>query len=63
MSDATELQQLVARALAEDIGPGDVTSEAVVPADARARARIVQKQPGVVFGLDAAEEAMRPGGG
>ena len=43
--------ELVARALAEDLGAGDVTSEATVPADARARARIVQKQPGVVFGL------------
>jgi nicotinate-nucleotide pyrophosphorylase (carboxylating) len=53
------LQEIVARALAEDVGPGDVTSEATVPAAARARARIVQKQPGVVFGLAAVEEAMR----
>jgi nicotinate-nucleotide pyrophosphorylase (carboxylating) len=53
------LQEIVARALAEDVGPGDVTTEATVPADARAQARIVQKQPGVVFGLAAAEEAMR----
>jgi nicotinate-nucleotide pyrophosphorylase (carboxylating) len=30
-----------------------------VPADARGRARIVQKQPGVVFGLDVVSEAMR----
>ncbi len=49
----------MARALAEDVGPGDVTSEATVPAGARARARIVQKQPGVVFGLAAVSEAMR----
>src|SRR4029078_10470100 len=33
-----------------------------LPADARARARIVQKQPGVVFGLDAAAEAFRQTG-
>jgi nicotinate-nucleotide pyrophosphorylase (carboxylating) len=51
------LRDLVARALAEDVGSGDITSEAVVPAEARARARIVQKEPGVVFGLDAAGEA------
>jgi nicotinate-nucleotide pyrophosphorylase (carboxylating) len=51
--------ELVAVALAEDVGPGDVTAEAVVPADARARARIVQKAPGVLFGLDVAEEAFR----
>jgi len=53
------LGEIVARALAEDVGPGDVTSEATVPQGARARARIVQKQPGVVFGLDAVAEAMR----
>jgi len=51
------LARLVARALAEDVGAGDVTSEAVVAAGARARARIVQKQAGVLFGLDPAAEA------
>jgi nicotinate-nucleotide pyrophosphorylase (carboxylating) len=54
-----ELREIVERALAEDIGPGDVTAEATVPEDARARASILQKQPGVLFGLDAAEEALR----
>ncbi|HEX5759222.1 MAG TPA: carboxylating nicotinate-nucleotide diphosphorylase [Thermoanaerobaculia bacterium] len=53
------LQEIVARALAEDVGPGDITSEATVPADARARARVVQKAPGVVYGLAAVAEAMR----
>ena len=57
-----ELSALVARALAEDVGAGDVTSEAVVPASARARARIVQKQQGVLFGLDAAAEAFAQSG-
>jgi nicotinate-nucleotide pyrophosphorylase (carboxylating) len=60
MADAPELlEEIVRRALAEDIGPGDVTTEATVPAQARARARIVQKQPGVAFGLEIVEEAMR----
>ena len=59
---AESLAELVARALAEDLGTGDVTSEATVPADARARARIVQKQPGVVFGLDAAAETFAQAG-
>jgi nicotinate-nucleotide pyrophosphorylase (carboxylating) len=54
-----DLEEVVARALAEDVGAGDVTSEATVPEGARARARIVQKAPGVVFGLDLAAEAMR----
>jgi len=50
---------LVARALAEDVGSGDVTSQATVPEGARARARIVQKQPGVVYGLGVLAETMR----
>jgi nicotinate-nucleotide pyrophosphorylase (carboxylating) len=52
------VRDAVARALAEDLGAGDVTSEATVPEGARGRARIVQKQPGVVFGLAAVAEAM-----
>jgi nicotinate-nucleotide pyrophosphorylase (carboxylating) len=57
-----ELREIVARALTEDVGPGDVTAESVVPAGAEARARIVQKQPGVVFGLEAAAEAFAQAG-
>jgi len=53
------LSELVRRALAEDLGGGDVTAEATVPAEARARARIVQKQPGLVSGLAVVAEAMR----
>lgn len=51
-----DLAAFVARALAEDVGTGDITAAATVPAEARARARIVQKQPGVVFGFEAARE-------
>jgi nicotinate-nucleotide pyrophosphorylase (carboxylating) len=54
-----ELRELVAAALVEDVGSGDVTSEATVPAEARGRARIVQKQPGVVYGLELVAETMR----
>ena len=57
-----QLHDLVARELAEDLGAGDVTSQAVVPAAALARARIEQKQPGVLFGFAAAEEAFRQAG-
>jgi nicotinate-nucleotide pyrophosphorylase (carboxylating) len=53
------MESIVERALAEDLGGGDVTSEATVPESARARARIAQKQAGVVFGLDVVAEAMR----
>lgn len=56
---ADALRQKVARALEEDLGTGDVTSEATVSEDARARARIVQKEPGVVYGLAVVAETMR----
>src|SRR5919108_430777 len=54
-----DLDAIVARALEEDVGAGDVTTSATVPPTTRARARITQKQPGVVFGLDAAEATFR----
>ena len=50
---------LVRRALAEDVGPGDVTTRSTVPADATARAVITQKAPGVIFGLDIAATVFR----
>ncbi len=55
---AEEMRELVARALAEDLGDGDVTGAATVPAERTASARIVQKAPGVVFGLDLVVETM-----
>jgi nicotinate-nucleotide pyrophosphorylase (carboxylating) len=58
----TALRDLVARALAEDVGGGDITGQAVVPEGAVATARIVQKEAGVVYGLDAAAEAFRQAG-
>ncbi|HEX7298109.1 MAG TPA: carboxylating nicotinate-nucleotide diphosphorylase [Solirubrobacteraceae bacterium] len=51
------LEPLVRRALDEDLGSGDLTTQATVPPATRGRARITQKQPGVVFGLDAAQLA------
>ena len=49
------MNDLIDRALAEDIGDADLTSRAVVPADAVARARIEQKAAGVIAGLEVAE--------
>jgi nicotinate-nucleotide pyrophosphorylase (carboxylating) len=53
------LSELVAAALAEDVGSGDVTTEATVAPDTRARALITQKAPGAIFGLEAAEAVFR----
>ncbi|HUB05165.1 MAG TPA: carboxylating nicotinate-nucleotide diphosphorylase [Solirubrobacteraceae bacterium] len=47
------------RALAEDVGDGDVTTAATVPAGIQARALITQKAPGVIYGLDVAIETFR----
>ena len=46
---------LIDRALAEDVGDGDATTEATVDAAARGRATITQKAPGVISGLAVAE--------
>src|SRR3954468_9753261 len=46
---------LIDRALAEDVGSGDATTEATVDASARGVATITQKAPGVISGLEVAE--------
>jgi nicotinate-nucleotide pyrophosphorylase (carboxylating) len=48
------IERVVREALAEDVGSGDVTTDGVVPADARCAAELVLEEPGVVCGLDAA---------
>jgi nicotinate-nucleotide pyrophosphorylase (carboxylating) len=52
---ADGLDALLERALAEDVGPGDVTTLATVPADRQATARFLAKEPGVLAGLAVAE--------
>lgn len=53
------VRDMVARALAEDIGPGDVTTNALVPLRARARAAMRAREPMVVCGLPLACETFR----
>jgi nicotinate-nucleotide pyrophosphorylase (carboxylating) len=53
------VDDLIARALAEDVGDGDVTTLATVAPDARGRATIRQKAPGVISGLGVAEAVFR----
>jgi len=50
---------LIRRALAEDLGPGDITSECFIPANHRSSARIVAKENGVLAGTDVALEVFR----
>jgi len=48
---SADVQAIIGLALAEDVGRGDLTTEATVSPDALAAAEIRQKSPGVVCGL------------
>ena len=48
------MRELIERALAEDIGAGDITTDALIPPEARSRGVIDQKAPGVIAGRDVA---------
>jgi nicotinate-nucleotide pyrophosphorylase (carboxylating) len=54
--DPALYREIVRRALAEDLGWGDVTTEATVPPELRARGVILVKSPCVLAGLDVAAE-------
>jgi nicotinate-nucleotide pyrophosphorylase (carboxylating) len=57
--DPALYREVVRRALAEDLGWGDVTTEAIVTSDQRARGVILVKSPCVLAGIHVAEEAFR----
>jgi nicotinate-nucleotide pyrophosphorylase (carboxylating) len=56
---ADALERVAFAALAEDVGDGDVTTEATVDADAMGSAELVVKEAGVVCGLRVAEAVFR----
>lgn len=54
------IEPLVRAALVEDLGrAGDITTDAIVPATAKAETVLVARQPGIVAGLDLAATAFR----
>src|SRR5689334_6421574 len=53
------MHDLIDRALAEDVGSGDVTTATLVPAEATGRATLTQKAPGVIAGLAVAEAVFK----
>jgi nicotinate-nucleotide pyrophosphorylase (carboxylating) len=53
---STTLARIVRIALDEDLGRGDITTEACVPADTLGRARMVAREPIVCCGIDVARE-------
>jgi nicotinate-nucleotide pyrophosphorylase (carboxylating) len=54
-----DIDRVVRLALAEDVGAGDVTTEATVPESARCRGLLVLEEPGIVAGLPVAEAVFR----
>src|SRR6185436_12641766 len=54
-----EILSSVERALAEDIGSGDVTTNSIIAAGASLKAAIISKQEGVVAGLGVARAAFQ----
>ena len=52
-------RETIARALAEDIGPGDITSECFIPAEHRSSARVIAKEHGVLAGTEVVREVFR----
>ena len=57
--DEVALARLIETALAEDIGSGDLTTDAIVPADVRRRARLLLQERGVVAGIPVAAAVFR----
>jgi len=56
---ADTVERIVYAALAEDVGAGDVTTEATVEADALGTAEIILKEDGIACGLAATEAVFR----
>ncbi len=52
-------ERIINASLVEDIGSGDITTEAIVPENKKGRARIVAKQRAVVAGLLVAEKIFK----
>ena len=50
-----DLQAIVKRALDEDVGSGDATTDSIIPADANLQAKMIAKAMGVIGGLAIAE--------
>jgi len=59
MLDLDRIRPQLEASLAEDVGPGDVTSELLVGEGARGRGRIRAKAPGVLAGVQVAAEVLR----
>lgn len=57
--DSEQLHKFIVAGLQEDIGPGDHTSQACIPAASRTKARLLVKDEGVIAGVQLAENIFR----
>ncbi len=58
-----EVDDILSRALKEDVGYGDITTRSTVPADRRAHGRYIAKESGIVCGLFICERVFELVGG
>lgn len=50
----SRITRLIEEALLEDLGMGDITTEAIIPPDATGHAHLLAKEPGIVAGIEVA---------
>ena len=55
-SNKLQVEEIIDRALAEDLGKGDVTTEALIPGDQRGVGFIVAKKEGILAGMNVARQ-------
>ena len=55
-SNKLQIEEIIDRALAEDLGKGDVTTEALIPGDKQGAGFIVAKKEGILAGTGAARQ-------
>ena len=56
LSNTPQIKQFIAQAMAEDLGQGDVTTEALISKTQRGRASIVAKASGIIAGVEIAKQ-------
>jgi nicotinate-nucleotide pyrophosphorylase (carboxylating) len=58
-SNKLQIEEIIDRALAEDLGKGDVTTDALIPGDQRGMGFIVAKKAGILAGINVAKQVFQ----
>jgi nicotinate-nucleotide pyrophosphorylase (carboxylating) len=58
-SSKPQIEEIIDRALAEDLGKGDVTTEALIPGDQQGTGFIVTKKEGILAGINVAKQVFQ----